>query len=384
MQLRAYHLPIATDRYGGATVGSVISLNGKWRAQVRRKGHRAQCRTFTTKAQADAWVRQTEADIDRGVITVQGARVTVSELITEYRKLRERARPISDSSNEHYMLKALDRGLGDRVAANLTPDDFVAFATMRRDEGAGPYTINMDISKLGTVMRYGAAALRVSLPDAVGSARPLLTHLRLIGGGGLRERRPSDDELERVVAYMRENRGEVYADAVVFSACSAMRRGEVCGLEWGDIDPVARIATVARKHPRKGKTTERVPLIGGAWEVVDRQDRTSDRVFPIEAGTLSKYFTEACRALSIPDLHLHDLRHEGTSRLFESGLQIQEVALVTGHKSWAHLKRYTNLRPEDLTARQSGGPDQSIPPRPDSRPNASQRRGRSSLGKTPR
>jgi site-specific recombinase XerD len=48
------------------------------------------------------------------------------------------------------------------------------------------------------------------------------------------------------------------------------------------------------------------------------------------------------------DLHFHDLRHEATSRLFEQGYQIQEVAIVTGHQSWDMLKRYTQLRPESL------------------------------------
>jgi site-specific recombinase XerD len=47
-------------------------------------------------------------------------------------------------------------------------------------------------------------------------------------------------------------------------------------------------------------------------------------------------------------LHFHDLRHEGTSRLFEAGLSIEKVALVTGHKDWRMLQRYTNLKPEDL------------------------------------
>ncbi|MGC8733260.1 MAG: tyrosine-type recombinase/integrase, partial [Halothiobacillaceae bacterium] len=57
-------------------------------------------------------------------------------------------------------------------------------------------------------------------------------------------------------------------------------------------------------------------------------------------------FTEACVALSIPDLHFHDLRHEGATSLFEAGFSIEQVALVTGHEDWRNLKRYTNLRPE--------------------------------------
>jgi integrase len=201
-------------------------------------------------------------------------------------------------------------------------------------------------------MRYGAASLRVSLPDVVGSARPLLTHLRLIGGGGKRERRPTDDELQRILAHLRENYGEVYADAVAFAACTAMRRGEVCSLLRSDLDPATHCATVARKHPRKGKVIQTVPVVGEGWEIAARQPASEDgRVFPIHESTLSKYFRWACEELSIPDLHLHDMRHEGTSRLFEAGYSVPEVALVTGHKSLAHLSRYTNLRPEDVAAK---------------------------------
>jgi len=93
-----------------------------------------------------------------------------------------------------------------------------------------------------------------------------------------------------------------------------------------------------------------VPLLGEAWTVLKRQPQVAGepRIFPIGASTVSKYFTEACLELSIPDLHFHDLRHEGTSQLFEEGYEIQQVALVTGHKDWRHLRRYTNLKPEDL------------------------------------
>ncbi|MGY3534591.1 tyrosine-type recombinase/integrase [Bradyrhizobium sp. USDA 4452] len=48
------------------------------------------------------------------------------------------------------------------------------------------------------------------------------------------------------------------------------------------------------------------------------------------------------------ELKIHDLRHEGTSRLFEAGLSIEKVALVTDHKDWRTLRRYTKLKPEEL------------------------------------
>jgi site-specific recombinase XerD len=42
------------------------------------------------------------------------------------------------------------------------------------------------------------------------------------------------------------------------------------------------------------------------------------------------------------------LRHEATSLFFEKGLQIMEVASMTGHRSMQMLKRYTHLNPESF------------------------------------
>lgn len=333
-------------------MASIIAVKGKWRAQVRRKGHPVYTRTFDAKSAAERWARQLEADIDRGQKPnpAQGRSVSVADLITTYRKLRDQARPISDASTEHYTLKHLEHHLGDRDALRLTPDDLVGYCSARKDDGAGPYTCNMDVGKLGTVLRYAALAAKVTLPDVVGQARPLLTHLGLIGGGGKRERRPTEDELQTVIAYLAEKHGQIYADSVRFAVLTAMRRGEIVKLKWADVDEAKKLVLVRdRKHPRKKVgNNEWIPLLGEAWPLLQRQPRSGDRIFPIHESTLSKYFTWACRALSIPDLHFHDLRHDGTSRLFEAGYEVQQVALVTGHKDWRHLKRYTNLRPEDL------------------------------------
>ena len=54
---------------------------------------------------------------------------------------------------------------------------------------------------------------------------------------------------------------------------------------------------------------------------------------------------------AVEDWRFHDLRHEATSRLFERGFNVMEVALVTGHQDLRMLKRYTHLKPESLVAR---------------------------------
>ena len=329
-------------------MASILPLGSKWRALVRRKGHKSICKTFPSKAAAEQWARKIESQLDEGK-PVASDSTTVGELIQTYRDLRDKARPVLDTSNEHYMLNHLEKELGKFDAAKLTVDDLLGWAQGRADEGAGPYTVNMELGKLGTVYTYACAAKRLTLPDVVGQARPLLTHLGLIGGGGRRERRPTDDELRRLIEKLATTRGQIYAEAVAFAAITAMRRGEITEILWKDVDEAKRLVGCWRKHPRKGKVWELVPIMGEAWDIMQRQSKDDERIFPIHPQTLSKYFKEACDDLAIADLHFHDLRHEGTSRLFEQEYRIEQVALVTGHKDWKHLKRYTNLKPESLS-----------------------------------
>lgn len=49
------------------------------------------------------------------------------------------------------------------------------------------------------------------------------------------------------------------------------------------------------------------------------------------------------------------LRHEGISRLFEQGISIPEVALISGHQSRAMLRRYTNLSAQTLSEKLNAG-----------------------------
>lgn len=360
-------------------MASILQVGDKWRALIRRKGHKPICKTLSTKAAAEAWARKIETQLDHGQPANTDS-ATIAYLVEVYRKLRDTNRPIADTSNEHYMLCHLTDDLGKHDVMRLTADDLIGWAQMRADQGAGPYTVNMELGKLGTVIRFACAAKRITPPDAVGMARPLLRHMRLIGDGGKRDRRPSEDELHRVLKRFGEKHGQIYVDAIRFAALNAMRRGEVTVIEWANLDETKRLVGCWRKHPRKGKTWEMVPIIEEAWEIVRRQDRSNPRIFPIHPQTLSKYFKGVCDDLGIPDLHLHDLRHESTSRLFEAGYDIPRVALVTGHKDWKNLKRYTNLKPESMSV----GIGPGTRPRRGSQPSAASRRRKSAPGKSER
>jgi hypothetical protein len=112
-----------------------------------------------------------------------------------------------------------------------------------------------------------------------------------------------------------------------------------------------------RKDPRrKNGNDQRIPLLDvsgyDACQIVEEQRKFAGsnrgRIFPYNGRSVGTAFRRQCRELKIEDLHFHDLRHEGTSRLFEAGFSIEQVALVTDHKDWKMLRRYTHLKPEDL------------------------------------
>lgn len=89
--------------------------------------------------------------------------------------------------------------------------------------------------------------------------------------------------------------------------------------------------------------TYRVHVPEEALAIIDRQPKTSEFFFPFVSKSISDRFTRVVSLLGIEDLRFHDLRHEAASYWFERGLQIHRVAQITGHRSWATLKRYTHL-----------------------------------------
>ena len=134
-----------------------------------------------------------------------------------------------------------------------------------------------------------------------------------------------------------------------------MRLDEICRAECRDFDPNNKTLLIRdRKDPRKKSgNSQRIPLldvsgydaVGIIEERLSFASMGSSRIFPYNGRSVGTAFRRQCRALNIDDLHFHDLRHEGTSRLFEAGFSIEQVSLVTGHKDWKMLRRYTHLKP---------------------------------------
>jgi integrase len=194
-----------------------------------------------------------------------------------------------------------------------------------------------------------ATAWGLRIADPLEDAMPALKRYGRVGKSKERDRRPTADELKRLRDAFTGRRLPM-ADLMDFSIATAMRLGELARVRWADLDEDGKLLLIRdRKDPEEKEGNDQwIPLLGEALPIIQRQVKHGPRIFPFHEDSIGRAWRDTCERLKVVDLHWHDLRHEGTSRLFEMGYQIQEVALVTGHRDWKSLKRYTNLLPASL------------------------------------
>ena len=138
---------------------------------------------------------------------------------------------------------------------------------------------------------------------------------------------------------------------VSFAIETAMRRGEMVNLRWSHVHLRQGYLELPASITKNGKPRI-VPLSVRALRILTTQPRSSELVFDTNVNTVKLAFKRARARVGSFDLRLHDLRHEGTSRLFEkTDLRPNEIGHVTGHTDPRMLERYYNKRPGEFVAR---------------------------------
>ncbi|MGR3343352.1 MAG: tyrosine-type recombinase/integrase [Paracoccaceae bacterium] len=335
-----------------------------WRVQIRKADGTSASRTFPTRREAKQWASYTEQEISKGRrIAANGtATVRFGDLLDTYTAAHENQMGRSKKAGLALLRRRVGKVKLSDLALGRTLLDFVA---NREKDGAGPATILQDLSYLRTVLEGGGTLLGLDVSQqlaVLSGTRRMLANAGRVSKPQERNRRPTEGELVRLIEYWDANSRQTIPmpRLVRFACCSAMRLSEITGLRWDGLNDEARTVLIRdRKHPRQKKgNNQTVPLLRGPFrlggDLVDplaevlAQPRRGNLVFPYNPNSVSAAFTRACKKIGIEDLHFHDLRHHGVSLFFEAGLAIEQVALVSGHRDWSMLRRYTNLKGEDL------------------------------------
>lgn len=329
--------------------------SGKWRAQIRRGGfYRAA--TFPLKRDAEAWAKGIESQAHQVVASgyaqpPKGS--TLADLIDLYIEMQTKEGGRTKTATLAMLKDRLGKVKLNAITALVLRD----FIDKRVKDGAGGVTIAADLSFLSAVLKWGRHARQLDLPDQLpAEARTSLKHRGLRVRSTEREREPTDAELQRLYAYWAAlSRQKIDMPTMCrFALATGMRQGEICALQVEDVNLERRTVLIRdRKDPRnKEGNNQTVPLLPNALAIVLPliEGRAEGSIFNVRAASVSTAFTRACQRVVPPieDLHFHDLRHRATAQFFRDGLDIPRVALLTGHKTWGMLRRYTATKPEDV------------------------------------
>lgn len=313
--------------------------------------------TFPTKREAKDWATAIEAQAAHihatGFAPIPKG-TTVADLIDKY---QEHVSPDSQGKTKAATIAMLRRELGKVKLASLSNMHLRDLIDKRQKAGAGGVTIAGDLSFLSVILTWGRDVRLLDInADIAKTARASLKQRNLNTRSHERDREPTDDELTRLYAYWQANPRQRIDMVTVckFALATGMRQGEICRINVEDVNREKKTVLIRdRKDPKKKDGNDQVvPLLPDAWAIVTPliQDRTEGRIFDYSESSVSTSFTRTCKAVGIDDLHFHDLRHRATAQFFRMGLGIPQVALLTGHKTWAMLKRYTKITAADVHA----------------------------------
>jgi integrase len=316
--------------------------------RVKRGGvivHRENA-TFDREAAANAWMKKRETELAQPGALDKPDDPPLADVIDTYNREKLKAH----GKTKAQVLRTIKASsLGAMKCSSIGSAELVAYA---KSLTASPQTVGNYMAHLAAVFAVARPAWGYPLDvQAIQDARTVLKKLGRITRSKERNRRPTLDELDKLMrhyALAEAKRKDTIPmrRIILFAIFSARRQEEITRVHWADLDR-ERMELLVRDMKNPGEkigNDVRTTLTPEALRLIDTQPAGDGLIWPFNAESISTSFTRACQLLGIEDLHFHDLRHEGISRLFELGWNIPQVAGVSGHRTWQSLKRYTHLR----------------------------------------
>jgi integrase len=244
--------------------------------------------------------------------------------------------------------KRLTGQFGDRLLKDITPAMVEAYKQKRlseislRGKPTKPATVNREITTFKTVFNKAMKNGKAERNPAQG--------VRLLKENNERDRILSPEEYARLLAHCPAHLKPI----VKLAYHTAMRRGEILNLTWGQMDLMEGFIKL---RPEDTKTNERrlVPLNRELMLMFKEMPRglPMTLVFTYQGRSMAEMkrsFTTACKRAEIEDFTFHDLRHTAINNWRMEGHDYFRIMAATGHRTLSVFKRYNTVSKNELKA----------------------------------
>jgi len=313
-----------------------------FQVQIRRKGFRTIVKSFDTRTQAQKWARGIERKLDMGDFSdySEASKLTLGDLLLRY-KAENKHRRKKDWQNEEYKIKyILNDTISDTNCLKLSTKHLTEFRE-RRLMTVGGSTFNKDLSFISSVIQVAINDWGIYFPSNPCRAMK-------------REKEPKprtrvleDSEQKELLEACALVENPYIKPMVQFSIETAVRQGELLKIKYNNIN--FRNRTLLLSDTKNGEDRT-IPLSEKAFLILQSQPRQLDRsVFPMTKRITDYWWKEALGKTKIKGFRWHDLRRHACTLLFEKGLSVPEVQLMSGHLDpKVLLNTYVKLDPAKL------------------------------------
>jgi integrase len=316
-------------------------------------------KTFDNLSEAKAWRHDASGAVRRGELK-PSTRQTLAEYAEKWidgiksGTVLDRAgktyKPSVIRGYERSLRKRVLPVLGHKRLADVTRHDVQALADRLRGDGLSPSTVTNTVMPLRAIYRR-------AIRDGLVSVNPT-SNLDLPAANSRRIVHVSKEDVAEFLASQPDDIRPLYATA----AYGGLRRGEIRGLRWSDVDLANSEIHVRRGwddkdgeiDPKSLKSARTAPIYGILRDYLDehkmRTGGSGDNLVfaskhgkPFTSTNIARKGKRAARAAGVRYYGLHDLRHFYVSFSVDMGLDLAQIGDYVGHSSAYMTDRYRHL-----------------------------------------
>ena len=297
-------------------------------------GRRKRQKIGPSKKQADLVFKKTKVQIAEGKFLdiKEEERISFDKMAKEYLEIHSKPNKRS-SWRDEISIKHFSYYFGKKTLQEITSLDVEKYKQKRIKE-VSPSTVNREMTCLKTIFNKAKEWGKIK-ENQISSVKPFKVQ-------NARLRYLEKEEIATLIQACPDHLKPIVAVALN----TGMRKGEILGLKWNDIDFRNRLIYVLQT---KNREIREIPMNNIVFRILlkVRKNPKSPYVFCKKEGSpyrnITGGFTNALKRARIRDFRFHDLRHTFASLLVMAGIDLKTVQELLGHKTFEMTLRYAHL-----------------------------------------